>query len=1234
MTKTNYTPQQQQAISERHHNILVSASAGSGKTSVLVERVIQEILEGVDVDQLLIVTFTDAAAKGMRDRIAKALRQQIKNPAVNETTKKRLKRQINLLGVANISTLHAFCLSLIKRYYYLIDLDPQFRLLTDQAEQLLLRDEVFQDTAEQFYALNDPAFEQLVQNFSNDRGDQGLVDIVNDLDRFATATPDPQQWMQTLANHYEVGNHAITEFPIFTDELQPMLVSVIQQVENDLQTAIDLAVGDKFQKVVGVLKDELAQAQQLMTTVQTGVFDTIREQLLALNFARMTGPRDEELKPIYTNIKALRDSSKASLQDLQNYFSLPEQQTLTVMAEAQAVIQELVTFTSAYQEAYQAEKRRRHVLDFSDLEHFALAILNNQSEDGQAVLAHLQQQYREVMVDEYQDTNQLQESILQKIVQLDPGNMFMVGDVKQSIYQFRQADPRLFLHKYQTYRQAQNTDGQAIILAENFRSMKNVTAFTNLIFEQLMDKKVGEMAYDEAAHLQYGATDYPSEDNFPAEILLYEGQTDDDLDAENLTFDVADKNAGEVQMVGQRILQMVQNQELIYDRQTGEHRPVEYGDITILAPTRNNNNLIVDQFGRLNIPVTVSDAQNYFQATEVRIMMALLKVIDNPYQDIPLVAVLRSPMVGLDENQLAYLRIQDKTDDYYQALKQFQTSPQLAEGDTFGQTVFSKIDHFLQQLKAFQTLATQNQLVNLIWTIYEETGFLDYVGGMPGGQQRQANLHALYQRAYDYEQSSFKGLFQFVRFIEQMQQQDQDLGQAPIQQDNNTVSVMTIHGSKGLEFPVVFLMNATHAFNLTQLRQDYLLDAHDGLGITYLNRDRIKIPTLPKQVLINTVDQKIKAEQMRLLYVALTRAEQRLIITGAYPDRQRAIAKWEKAFQSEHLTLPDQVRLTTNNFMDWIGMSLIRHHQFEQTDLSDGVYSTVLQGDETKFDMSWVTPEDLAGNQAAQDETVMNTKEILTANTDELPANVKQAIQQILTFNYQHVAATKTTAYQSVSEIKRLFEDPDNTQLGQLTFAPDAKQTGRYLNQEFAQPQFLQEEVALSPTAIGTATHLVLQMIDVTTQPDVQQINQTIARLAAAKLISPAIAERINVEDVLAFFETTLGQSILANPTQWHREVPFSMLLNGNQLFKEIETDQEKVLIHGIIDGYLETGQEIQLVDYKTDRITAQNDVNQVISKYRGQVNLYTQALQKMTNHKVGHKYLYLMAIKRLVELD
>ncbi|MFD0897130.1 helicase-exonuclease AddAB subunit AddA [Loigolactobacillus binensis] len=1238
--KTNFTASQQHAIQDNGRNILVSASAGSGKTTVLVERVIQKILQGTNVDDLLVVTFTDAAASEMRERIQIAIQQALAT-SVDPQQRQHLSQQLSRVAVAHISTIHAFCLQLIQRYYYVIDLDPVFRLLTDDTEVTLLREDVWSDLRETLYQDN-PAFGQLTANFSNDRSDDGLTALVMRLYDFANANPEPDQWLEQLAQAYHLSTTVPTASDFYQRQLLPLLQEGLDQAGNDLRNGETIAAEQQLDKLVTCLREDQEQVANLAAQLPTAPWDELRQQFLTFKLQRAP-----TLTKLAVDAKAAKDQAMDFRQQAKNqvtalgpdYFGLPADQLVQVMGQAEQLVQQLVTVVQQFGTAFRAEKQRRHLLDFSDLEHLTLAILTADNDSGVQTRTGLQHQFSEVLVDEYQDINRLQETILTTVAQTDPGNMFMVGDVKQSIYAFRLADPSLFLHKYNQFAQATDP-GQRIILAENFRSVANIDDFTNLVFSQLMDQHVGEMDYDESARLVAGAK-YPVDLPVAAELLVYEADT---ATADNNVpeqFALDDKAQGQVALVAKQIQELKANGQ-VYDRKSGEMRPIQYQDIVILTPTRANNLLIVDWFKRLNIPVVVNGAQSYFQTTEVQIMMALLSVIDNPYQDIPLVSVLRSPIVGLNENDLAFLRINQRTGDYYQAVLDFKQNFVPFDAPEFQQQLYNKIARFFGQLDQFRELARQNQLVTLIWTIYNETGFLDYVGGMPAGAQRQANLHALYERAHTYEASSFKGLFQFVRFIKQMQEKDKDLGEAPAQAVADAVSVMTIHGSKGLEFPVVFLLDATHQFNQESLRGQYVLDDRIGIGITYLDpAKRIEINLPQKKIAQTLVKRRQAAEEMRLLYVALTRTEQKLFVIGSYPNREKALAIWQKAFQSSQLVLNSGLRSGVNNFMDWLGMCLVRHPNFDQHLLDQTNPFKGLAKDQTQFKVHFYTAMDVlpAAMTTAVDKTNWPERFALAAQqTDFTNLDVDQ-LDQVLNLRYPYQAATQTTAYQAVSEVKRLFDDPAANEMNSLQVDTDKKQSGvhRYVATDFVVPRFIQTTTQVPATAVGTATHLVLQKIDLHVTPTAASITALIKQLVAQNILTTSVAKQIKPANILRFFASDLGQQLLAHPDSVVREAPFSLLLPATQLFTDFAADDPaQILIHGIIDGYLVTPEQVLLFDYKTDYVPAkQQDVKfaQLRQRYAGQLHLYAAALTRILQRPVTHEYLYLLASGTALEI-
>lgn len=1394
------TPAQQQAIDSRGKDILVSASAGSGKTAVLVNRVIQLVKEGKDISKMLLVTFTDAAAKNMRDKIRQALQKEAHNPHGDKKYHERMQKQVNLLAVADISTIHAFCLHLIKRYYYLIDLDPQFRLLTDETEQLLLKEEVWEQVSARYYALvnegKEGEFDRLVKNFAGDRDDQGLDDLVLKLYETANAQSDPQVWLKQLPDQYELGDD-ILRSSFFTKGIAPIISARLAQLQQDIKEGIILAQNSDLDKDQDSLKKDqqiILQLQQVLTNSDQGLIqalqdvsfpdfkgrlsteiqekcaalkadwerfvaeiladpatldrkqvhakimelsqaflacqtaptgekaptkkaqaylETCAKQLLALeeltqsrswNQIKATfsnvklastprKPKDTDYPENHETIKEIRKNSNDAIKDITtSFFAYDEEELRRHSKSAQRVLQKLSEVTNEFYQQYQQTKESRHILEFSDLEHKALAILTPAPDqpDWQSLVKNLRQHYQEIMVDEYQDTNPLQESILMKLTDSHSHKLFMVGDVKQSIYRFREADPSLFLNKYHQYRHHNKDGEQAIVLGENFRSMKGITDFTNLVFKQVMDQNVGEINYDHDAELKYAAKYYdenPANQSQPAEVMLYIANSATDPSSPNYE---DNKLAGELRMVGAKIKQLVATGQL-YDQKTQQMRPIHYDDIVILERTKTINNNLVEEFSKLNIPLTVHDVESYFQTIEVRVMMSILKIIDNPRQDIPLVAVLRSPMVGLSNQELAFIRLQNKSIDYYGALKTFIYNYQhqyklravdenLLLTDTDLKRVhndpaqkrqlnqqklialYKKLARFLDQLTRFRNTARQQTLVDLIWQIYNETGYLDYVGTMRGGQQRQANLHALYQRAQIYEESSFKGLYQFIRFIEKMQAHDKDLGIAPTQLSANTVNVMTIHSSKGLQFPIVFLVDTTRGFNSRASRGNAIVDSNAGVGIKVLDQEEVtgqlvRYDTPQQKIITERIKHSERAEDMRILYVALTRAEQRLFITGSFNEAQRqnrletAWTRWQKAYQSptSQLTLSPQLRLTAGSFMDWIGLALTRYAGKENGLASQNlsIQNVTLNDSPLEGANSFAPSRKFIVNDYDEAKVLAMLKKIpgqtltpVEVQKDQLVIPIdNNKIRQILEYQYPYRTATHTTAYQSVTDVKRIFED-DDPRMAQRDYTlpedfHEQKRKGRAT--DFATPPFIQQEAAAtSPqaTQVGTATHLVFQKLPlIKGQIERTNVEATLKQLVTEHLISPLVAQQVDCAGISAFFETEVGQQILQNPTAYHREEPFAMVMNAHEPFARIQAkDNYQVLIHGIIDGYLETQQGVILVDYKTDHVTPKN-INKIIQKYSGQLKLYAEALNIMKPVPVVQMGLYLLELKKFVSI-
>ncbi len=1173
---------------------------------MLVERVIRKIKEKTAVDEMLILTFTEAAAREMKERIQGALRQAI-NAESEPETKRFYLQQLTKLNVADISTIDAFCLRMVQKYYYLAQIDPDFRLLTDETERALLRESVWEDLREELYGKLDPLFEQLTLNFSNDRSD----DIRKKFSAFYR-----------------------TEFLPYINEQLQKFADYMEQATLNLEGIADPE--DKLAKLKALYRTEAKELCQLAKLDLTKIsYNELKVTLEAVKFKRAPAARlDDEQKVLKNQAQALRDDEL-----LVNYFNAQESEVIELFKQAEILAKKAAEVVLRFMRRYQAEKKRRHVLEFSDLEHLTLKILRQQEDTSVKEL--LQARYQEIMVDEYQDTNQLQEAILTTLAQ---DNMFMVGDVKQSIYAFRLADPTLFLGKYHKFGRSDDPN-ERIILAENFRSAENITATTNFIFSQIMDQKIGEMDYDKNAQLVYGAKDYPKM-SLVTEILLYTSEADplndpakkplkmrwdQEPEAMGPDFEINSNQEGQIALVAKKIKELYDQKFAIYDRGSGQMRPITYGDIAILSETRTNHLLLSEELKRLGIPFYVQKSQNYFQTTELRIMLALLALIDNPYQDIELAAVLRSPIVGLKENELAYLRINDKSGDYFHALEKFYQDPSNQRKEPFVQALYAKITRFMEQLQGFRDLAHQNELATLILAIYEQTGFLDYVGGMPGGAQRQANLHALYERAAMYEQSSFKGLFQFIGFIKKMQEKQDDLSEAVLKTSDDTVNIMTIHGSKGLEFPVVFLIDAAKKFNMRSLDKKYILSEKAGLAMNYLDQERrIEHETLVKNLAKQTARNKSAAEKMRLLYVALTRAKEKLFIVAGYDSREQVEKLVNKA-QTSELLLPDDVRANAKNFMDWILPAVARRKNIAQAfELLVNPPAT-LDEIPAEFEVNFANYNDIFDEQRlAQVDLTKWFDEQTTAQVKLTPEMVTK-IDQILAGKYQHEAATRTAAYQAVSDIKRLFDDPDLEKMAKITPETTAnREVG-----DFRKPRFMTEEVRVTPAAIGTAVHLLFQELDLTQTPTVTLIDDLLQRLIADDLITPEVAKQIDVTKLVAFYASPLGKDLLKNHTRAKREVAFSMVLPAGKVFDDLDdTLNDPILVHGIMDGYFITeNDEVILFDYKTDHIYGEDGIEKIKQRYQGQLNLYQTALEQILNKPVTHKYLYLVELDQAIEL-
>ncbi|MBT2653814.1 helicase-exonuclease AddAB subunit AddA [Bacillus sp. ISL-18] len=1244
-----WTNDQWKAIAARDKDILVAAAAGSGKTAVLVERIIQKIVskeEPIDVDQLLVVTFTSASAAEMRHRIGEALEKAIdQNPE-----SRNLRKQLSLLNKATISTLHSFCMEVIRKYYYLIDIDPGFRI-ADVTEAQLIRDEVMDELFEEEYGKKDnEAFFNLVDSFTSDRSDAALMDIVRSIYDFAQSNPLPDSYLEKIISMYQVEEIAsIEDLPfiealLFDSKLQ--LEAAKEMIEQALElTKLPNGPAPRAENFL----DDLQVIDTLISAEQDS-WNTLYQAMQTWSFTRAKQVKGDHYdKELTEKAQKLRDKAKKKIQGIKDeLFSRRPESFLRDMVEMRPLIETLVYLVKEFFNRFAKAKQEKGLVDYNDLEHFCLAILTEGvSDEGEFLPSEAARAYRlhfkEVYCDEYQDTNMVQETIL-KLVAKDEGengNLFMVGDVKQSIYRFRLAEPQLFLSKYNRFTVDGSSSGLRIDLAQNFRSRKEVLDATNYLFKQIMGVKVGEIRYDEAAELRNGAP-YPEDKEFPVELMLIdqnaeshkaeEVETGDETDL--VEFDTADLEQSqlEARVIAAKIKELISAGTPVYNAKTKTERPIMYRDVVILFRSMTWAPQFMEEFKQQGIPIYANLSTGYFEATEVSIMLSLLRVIDNPYQDIPLASVLRSPIVGLNEEELSKIRIGRKSGSFWEAVNAFCLSKTSEVNDPF----YEKVRAFFDLLKEWRALARQGSLSELIWQVYRDTQFYDFAGGLPGGKQRQANLRALYDRARQYEQTSFRGLFRFLRFIERMMDRGDDLGAArALGEQEDVVRIMTIHSSKGLEFPVVFMAGMARNFNMTDIRKPFMLDKELGFAAKYVNAEkRISYPSLPQIAFKQKKRMEMLAEEMRVLYVAMTRAKEKLYMTATLKDAGKQIDKWKDVSAHNEWLLKDYERASATSYMDWIGPALVRHRDFSGLCV-EGERNWEVPPEISNHPSSWKITLQHADEIKKQAISIENEEDQLlkkVENLEQVPSESTLAdeIHARLTWEYPFLGAASHRSKQSVSEIKRTRELTDEYSSTELL--------GRFRKSILKRPKFMQEK-QLSPAERGTAMHMVMQHVDLKKEVNEKAIAEQLNWMVNNELLTPEQSEVIDAKLIAQFFTSPLGQRFFKAKAV-HREVPFTVSLPAHDVYPDWNEGDESVFVQGIIDCILEDENGLVLIDYKSDGITDRykggfNQAKEILeNRYKLQINLYTKAIEQIWKRNVTERYLFFFDGAHILRLE
>lgn len=1353
---STWSDDQWKAIVQSGDDMLVAAAAGSGKTAVLVERIIRKILDvtaGFSVDRLLVATFTKAAAAEMRGRIREALERELDRDPDNE----HIRRQLALLGRASITTLHSFCMEVIRRYYQLIPLDPGFRILNEHEADLMRQDileELFEEKYGEAEADQTSLFLRLADWFSGERTDDALYRLVQRLYDFSRSHSWPAHWHRETAAGFQVQDtEALGQTPW------------VQSILADARLALNGAAGLLQQAraiamqpggpapYVDTLEEDLQLVVSLLESIDVSPWESLYGLFRDASFGKLKSVRKDDVLPeLQEQVKELRDNVKKTVNELKSaLFGRPAAEFLQELHTAAPLMMELSETVIAFGERYQKAKAAKGMVDFNDLEHYCLQILRHpDSVPGHTMPSDAAMEYREqfdeVLLDEYQDTNSVQEDIVRLIAREMPGNRFMVGDVKQSIYRFRLAEPGLFLDKYKTFSSdgASSQRGIRIDLARNFRSRMEVVNAVNLLFRQIMNESVAEIAYDARAELVCGAS-FPEQEKreetnpYTPELLLIdrlgkgpEESSDESaaqeegvpLESEVLEMETAQLEA---RAIARRIREMTGETGkplMVYDKGLKSMRPAGYGDMVILlrsamvwAP------LIIEELRQAGIPAFGEQNKGYFQATEVEIVLSLLQVIDNPLQDIPLASVLRSPILGLSEEEMAQVRLCAKG-TYYDALKaavslsaktsvmntahsmefvdgrwtpgaelsglaEAAVSHELVASSQLTDSVISeerqtieisaelghKLGLFMDRLQRWRQEARQGSLSDLIWQIYSETGYLDWVGGLPGGKQRQGNLTALYDRAVQYEQdTASRGLFRFLTFISRLRERGGDLGAAGgAESQGNSVRLMTIHKSKGLEFPIVFVAGLSKNFNQQDLNSPFLMHKELGFGPKFVDEDmRVSYPTLPNLAIRRRSQLELLAEEMRVLYVALTRPKEKMVLVGTVKDLPKKVSAWAQADVYPELLLPDYILARGRSYLDWIGPALIRHSSAEalreKAGLSGRSNSRVLQDDQSEWIFSVETPDSLAKgleghldhDQAESDDRkhildVLRKLEpvvVESANHREeaMSDGLRAAIHQRLSWNYPYEAVSRISAKTSVTEMKKLLALQDSPSLDLLEEQAVKQQSkermgaGSSFTLNLRRPKFM-ESTKLTPAERGTVYHTIMQHVPLqrlkgAAEP-LSEIEETIRYLLEKEIITAEQASAVEPVEISSLFHSVIGKNLLASEDIW-REMPFSYALPASEAYHGLAfmegisdpVDEDKpdmqllqdetVLIQGVVDCLFRLEGRLVLLDYKTDRVLEhRGGVTALTEQYRFQLDLYAKALEDILGEPVFEKWLF-----------
>ena len=1227
----NWTKEQKAVIESRNRNLLVSAAAGSGKTAVLVERIIRMITEGenpLDIDQLLVMTFTKAAADEMRERVLLAVDEKLKEDPENG----HLQMQAAMIPYARITTIDSFCLGIIREHYNQLDIDPAFRV-GDEGELLLLRGSVMEQLLEDYYEAGDEEFSRFVETYATGKSDRGIEDHIMAVYNFSGSNPWPEKWLEACEKELEDYEEGSDDRLMETEWMRFLMWDVAMQTgEFCAQLKEALAVCDEENGPAAYIPMLTSDLRMLQAIGNAKDYGCLNELLGSASFDRLASIRSKEIDADKKSfVTGCRDRIKKAVGKLRDLYCFESIETVVRdLKGTSGAVRMLLRLAGEFHDRYQEAKQEKNLVDFGDLEHYALEVLLEETDEGErtpsAAADELSRQFEEILVDEYQDSNDVQEALIHAISRERFGtpNVFMVGDVKQSIYKFRLARPELFLKKYESY---PREDGlyQTIELHQNFRSRDSVLSGINEVFYQIMTKGLGGILYTEDAALHAGAVFETTEETVGGKLELHMVNTGGGL-LKQLEADPADDYTSremEAKLIAARMKELI-NPETglkVWDKKEKRYRTACYGDMVILLRSLSGFaedfvNILMNE----GIPAYAERRTGYFTAIEVETVLCFLSIIDNPMQDIPLAAVLKSPIVGATDEELARLmavfkRTAKKGQDrgiYGAWMYYLENCPEdEREGELYG-----KLAAFSDELAEYRRIAGYLSIHELLYIRYENTGYYDYIAAMPAGEARQANLDMLVEKASAYEKTSYSGLFHFIRYIENLKKYDTDFGEAALAGDENTVRILSIHKSKGLEFPVVFLAGMGKKFNKQDLYGKILIDPDLGIATDYLDLElRVKTPTLKKNVLRRRLELEALGEELRVLYVAMTRAKEKLIMTGT----DRYLDKKLERFSDIKRTggqIPFTILSTADSFLDWLLMSLSGKLS-ESALLADAGAETGL------MTVRSYSVADLVGVEIEhQAEKKLSKEELLNFDCARIYDEAYAAgISAAFAYRYPHTADIGLHTKLSVSELKKQGQLIDEEE---STFLPTI-------------PAFLLEESGKKDQGggafRGTAYHRALELLNFPGMKTISDVEMALDTFRREKYMDEESLSLLDAGILWNFLSSPLGRRMSAAQAKGllYKEQQFVIGIPAREM--EVCSSDELVLIQGIIDAYMEEEDGLVLIDYKTDHVVRGRE-SLLTERYGIQLEYYKRALEQMTGKKVTEKIIYSLTLQEEIVLE